>query len=72
MTQWSQRTGLPVLIGRIANLYGPGQNLGKAQASCRSSAPRELERRPIAIWVSLDTLRDYSSLPTVPGSWSMP
>ncbi len=29
--KWSNEKGAPVLIGRISNLYGPGQNLAKAQ-----------------------------------------
>ena len=30
-TLWGEAHGIPVLIGRIANLYGPGQDMSKAQ-----------------------------------------
>lgn len=63
VTTWSSRTGVPVLIGRIANLYGPGQNLGKPQGLVSQLCAAYLERRPSSIWVSLDTLRDYIFAP---------
>jgi UDP-glucose 4-epimerase len=63
VTQWSQRTGIPVLVGRIANLYGPGQNLDKPQGLVSQLCAAHLERRPSSIWVSLDTLRDYIFAP---------
>lgn len=48
-----------VVIGRIANLYGPGQSLGKQQglvfSLCRSAA----HRQPLSIYVPMETLRDY-------------
>lgn len=60
---WAHRTGTPVLVGRIANLYGPGQNLDKPQGLVSQLCAAHLERRPIPIWVSLDTLRDYLYAP---------
>lgn len=46
-------------IGRIANLYGPGQNPTKPQglvhALCRAAA----HRRALNLYVPLETLRDY-------------
>lgn len=57
--RFAERSGVPTLIGRISNLYGPGQNLAKAQGVishiCRSYVTAE----PISIYVSLDTVRDY-------------
>ena len=53
----------PVLIGRIANLYGPGQNLAKAQGLVSQLCAAQLERARSSIWVSLDTLRDYLFAP---------
>ena len=50
--------GVPVLVGRIANLYGPGQNLGKAQGLISQVVRAHLLGRPISMYVSLDTVRD--------------
>ncbi|MEO6996460.1 MAG: NAD(P)-dependent oxidoreductase [Terracoccus sp.] len=63
VSQWGQRAGIPVAIGRIANLYGPGQNLSKAQGLISTLCAAHLDRRPAMIWVSLDTLRDYLFAP---------
>jgi UDP-glucose 4-epimerase len=48
-----------VLIGRIANLYGPGQNLTKPQGLISHLCRSQLTGQPISVYVSLDTLRDY-------------
>lgn len=63
VSDWSRQTGTPVAIGRIANLYGPGQNLSKAQGLISTLCAAHLDRRPAMIWVSLDTLRDYLFAP---------
>ncbi len=60
---WSEEVGTPVLIGRITNLYGPGQDLDKAQGLVSQLCAAHLARRPSQIWVSLDTLRDYLFAP---------
>lgn len=52
-------TGVPTVLGRISNLYGPGQNLTKAQGLISQIARAHLTRRPISLYVSLDTTRDY-------------
>jgi UDP-glucose 4-epimerase len=46
-------------IARITNLYGPGQDLGKGQGLLSVIVASYLTRRPVSIFVSLDTLRDY-------------
>jgi UDP-glucose 4-epimerase len=51
--------GVRVVIGRIANLYGPGQNLSKPQGLVSQLCLSILTRRPLGIYVPLDTLRDY-------------
>ncbi|WP_460572172.1 NAD-dependent epimerase/dehydratase family protein [Humibacter soli] len=51
--------GVRVAIGRIANLYGPGQNLSKAQGLISQLCLSIQTRRPLGIYVPLDTLRDY-------------
>ena len=60
---WSRATGTPSLIGRIANLYGPGQNLAKAQGLISQVCRSHLTGQPLSIYVSLDTLRDYLFAP---------
>ena len=64
---WSRRTGTPSLIGRIANLYGPGQNLAKAQGLISQICRSHLTGQPLSIYVSLDTLRDYLFAPDCAG-----
>jgi len=49
----------PVVIGRIANLYGPGQNLDKLQGLVSRLTLSAITKQPINIFVSLDTMRDY-------------
>lgn len=46
-------------VARITNLYGPGQDLGKGQGLLSVIVASYLTRRPLSIFVSLDTLRDY-------------
>lgn len=52
-------SGVPAFIGRIANLYGPGQDPQKAQGLITVLCRSHLARRPASIYVSLDTARDY-------------
>ncbi|MFY0406868.1 NAD-dependent epimerase/dehydratase family protein [Solicola sp. PLA-1-18] len=54
-----RRTGLPVMVGRISNLFGPGQDLTKAQGLVSQVGRSCLTRQPISMYVSLDTMRDY-------------
>lgn len=64
---WSERTGAPTLIGRIANLYGPGQNIDKAQGLISQICRCHLLGTPLPVYVSLDTLRDYLYAPDCAG-----
>jgi UDP-glucose 4-epimerase len=57
--EWSSRTGTPVLIGRISNLYGPGQNISKNQGLITTVCRRVLARQPLVLYMPLDTIRDY-------------
>lgn len=52
-------TGTRTLVGRVANLYGPGQNLAKPQGLISVFAKAHLTGQPVSVYVSLDTLRDY-------------
>ena len=48
-----------LLIGRISNLYGPGQNLSKNQGLLSQLCRSALLRIPMNIFVPLTTIRDY-------------
>jgi UDP-glucose 4-epimerase len=50
---------LGVLIARLANLYGPGQDLHKLQGLISRLALSSITREPLTMFVPLDTLRDY-------------
>ena len=50
---------LNVRIARMANLYGPGQDLGKLQGLISRLALSAIVREPLTMFVPLDTLRDY-------------
>ncbi|NLP83919.1 NAD-dependent epimerase/dehydratase family protein [Microbacterium sp. CFH 90308] len=51
--------GMRGFIGRITNLYGPGQRMGKRQGLISVVCETYLTRQPATVYVSLDTLRDY-------------
>lgn len=57
--RFAEETGSRVLIGRIANLYGPGQDLTKSQGLVSQLCRSHLSRQPLSIYVPLDTARDY-------------
>ena len=59
LTDWAHATGGRGVIGRIANLYGPGQVLAKPQGLISQTCFATLTRQPISIYVPLDTIRDY-------------
>ena len=56
---FAERTGTPTMIGRISNLYGPGQDIHKRQGLISQLIRAQLTRQPLSIYVTLDTLRDY-------------
>lgn len=58
-TAFGRERGVDVAVGRISNLYGPGQNLGKPQGLLSQIIRAMLIRQPISIYTSLDTIRDY-------------
>lgn len=58
-SEFAVATGSRLVIGRLANLYGPGQNLDKPQGLISMFAKSYLTGQPVSIYVSLDTLRDY-------------
>lgn len=51
--------GTRLLVGRISNLYGPGQDLSKPQGLISQLCLAHETRGTLNLHVSLDTLRDY-------------
>jgi UDP-glucose 4-epimerase len=56
---WAAEHNWPVVVGRIANLYGPGQDLTKPQGLISQICRAHLLGRPLSIYVPIDTIRDY-------------
>ena len=63
VVRWTVRTGLPAIIGRIANLYGPGQDLTKPQGLISQLCWTQIRQEPLTIFVPLATMRDYVFAP---------
>ena len=59
LEEFSRRTGVSTVAGRISNLYGPGQRLEKMQGLISHIARAQFSPTPASIYVPLDTLRDY-------------
>jgi len=59
LQRWAADAGVSCLIGRIANLYGPGQNLRKPQGLISHLARSLILGHPAHVYVPLDTVRDY-------------
>jgi len=57
--RWSIETATPLLIGRLSNLYGPGQNPSKGQGLITQVCLRVMSRQPLTLYVPPDTIRDY-------------
>lgn len=58
-TGFARRTGIPLLVGRISNLFGPGQNLDKPQGLVSQLCKAHATGKPLSLYVPLDTMRDY-------------
>ena len=56
---WADAVGARLVIGRIANLYGPGANLEKPQGLVSQLAAAHVEGRTSSIYVPFSTTRDY-------------
>lgn len=52
-------TGVRAVLGRLANVYGPGQTLGKPQGLLSQLCLADATGRPLPVFVSMDTIRDY-------------
>jgi len=57
--KFSARSGVPCLVGRITNLYGPGQKIDKMQGLITHLALARYGIKPAFIFVPLETVRDY-------------
>jgi UDP-glucose 4-epimerase len=58
--RWAQETpGVSCLVARLSNLYGPGQSLAGSTGLIARLSQSLLHRRPLHVYVPLDTLRDY-------------
>ena len=51
--------GFQVIIARVANAYGPLQDLNKKQGLISTLVKASIDRVPVEVYVSLDTKRDY-------------
>ena len=49
----------PLVIARVSNAYGPGQDLGKPQGIVSRLARSAVLREPANVFVPLSTVRDY-------------
>ncbi len=56
-------TGLRAVLGRLSNVYGPGQTLGKPQGLLSQLCLAHATGRPLPVFVSMDTIRDYLYAP---------
>lgn len=61
LMNWSQITGVRILIGRISSLYGPRQNLSKRQGFLSQLALAVVLGRTLEVFTSLQTTRNYIS-----------
>lgn len=59
LTALARRVALRGAIVRLSNLYGPGQRLDKPQGLVSQIARAVIQRRPVHVYVPLDTIRDY-------------
>jgi UDP-glucose 4-epimerase len=63
LADFAETAQTPCLVGRIGNLYGPGQNLDKAQGLVSQICRTHLTGQPLLLYVPLDTMRDYIFAP---------
>ena len=60
LRDWARaRPTVSTLVGRLSNLYGPGQHLDKPQGLISHMSRGLIFGVPVRIYVPLDTIRDY-------------
>jgi len=58
--RWVRETpGVSCLVARLSNLYGAGQSLDRTTGLIARLSQSLFHRRPLHVYVPLDTLRDY-------------
>ena len=58
--EWARlRPNVSTVVGRLSNLYGPGQHMDKPQGLISHMSRCLIFGTPVQIYVSLDTIRDY-------------
>jgi UDP-glucose 4-epimerase len=58
-TEFTDKFETSSVIGRIANLYGPSQNRSKGQGFITAICNAMISRKPIQIFVPLETIRNF-------------
>ena len=60
LARWAERSPrTSTLVGRLTNLYGPGQDRTKPQGLISHLTRSLLQGKPAHVFVPLDTIRDY-------------
>jgi NAD dependent epimerase/dehydratase family len=60
LSDWARtRPNVSTLVGRLSNLYGPGQHIEKPQGLISHMSRCLIFSVPVRIFVPLDTIRDY-------------
>jgi nucleoside-diphosphate-sugar epimerase len=59
LARWAAHSGASTLVGRLSNLYGPGQDRTKPQGLVSHLTRSLIQGQPAHVFVSLDTIRDY-------------
>lgn len=60
---FARKTRTKLVVGRITNLYGPGQNQDKRQGLLTAACVSMVTRQPIFIYVPLETRRNFIYAP---------
>ena len=59
LIDFANQTNIKIVIFRLANVYGPNQNIEKSQGIISAITNSLLHHKPVNIYVSLQTIRNY-------------
>lgn len=59
VTKWAKHTGVPTVIARPSNVYGPSQRLGKPQGFISQVLWKTITGEPLLLSVPWETQRDF-------------